>query len=401
MQLAKYLQNLPFSTQTEQMVDRIMQWSNVNSGSYNVTGLGRMSALITQAFSELDCQGNVISLPPFEQEDLLEGKKTFDLGPLLRFWKRPEAPIQVLLVGHMDTVFGQDHAFQKVIRKDENILNGPGVADMKGGLCIMLEALKAFEQLDIPQLGWEVLINPDEEISSIGSALFLEERAKFHQVGLVFEPAMDEKGTLAGERKGSGKFSIIVHGKASHAGRDFLHGRNAIVLLADVVSQIHALNGIKEDVTINIGLIQGGSAVNVVPEQAICRIDVRIKTEKDEKWVAEQIKSIIEQANQQDGFKVESKGRWTRKPKLLIGKTQELYQLLFEVGKELGQEIQWRASGGCSDGNNLSAAGLPNIDSLGVSGGGIHSSSEYLLIDSLIPRVQLVTGLLIRLSEGK
>jgi glutamate carboxypeptidase len=400
MNLDSYLGNL--EAQKEAMVDRIMQWSNINSGTYNVPGLERMATLLTQAFSVLECEGNVLSLFPLEQLDMHGNTKTTDLGPMLRFWKRPEAPVQVLLVGHMDTVFGLDHPFQAAIRKSEQIIKGPGVADMKGGVCIMLEALKIFEQSPNPEkLGWEVIINPDEEIGSLASASFLEERAKHHQVGLLFEPAMDEKGTLVSERKGSGKFTIVVHGIAAHAGRDFQQGRNAINLLAEIILALNDLNGQREAVTLNLGLAQGGSAVNIVPDLALCFLDVRIKAAEDEKWVVDQLETIVAKANQREGYKVELKGQFTRKPKLLSEKNRILFDLLAEVGQQLNQTITWKSSGGCSDSNNLTAVGLPNIDGLGVCGGKIHSEEEYLLVDSLISRTKLVATLLLRLSEGK
>lgn len=385
----------------DRMVTRIIQWANVNSGSYNVLGLERMAALLSQAFSELECFGDVLSLVPIEV-DILHKKKTVDLGPLLRFWKRPEAPIQVLLVGHMDTVYGLEHPFQTAVQQSETTIIGPGVTDMKGGLCVMLESLKIFEKsANANQLGWEVLINPDEEIGSPGSTAFLAERAQHHQVGLLFEPAMDEAGTLAGKRKGSGKFILIVQGRAAHAGRDFHQGRNAIALLAELINAIHALNGIREGVVLNVGLIEGGSAINVVAAFAISRIDVRIDSIADEGWVWDRLNIIIEKANQREGFKIELKGGFNRKPKILTTKTQALYDFVAEVGREINQTITWKPSGGCSDGNNLSEIGLPNIDTLGVCGGKIHSDKEYMLIDSLISRTKLTATILKRLSEGK
>ncbi len=385
----------------EALADRVMQWSNINSGSFNIPGLERMAAVLTQAYSELGAEGNLFSLPPIEHVDALGLTKRMDLGPMLRFWKRPEAPIQVLLVGHMDTVFEVDHPFQRAIRKSEQVINGPGVADMKGGLCVMLEALKIFEKSSMTsQLGWEVLINPDEEIGSLGSAAFLRERAKAHHVGLLFEPAMDEQGTLAGERKGSGKFTLVVHGRAAHAGRDFHQGRNAITFMAKIISQVDALNGTRNGVTFNIGQVQGGGAVNVVPALSICRLDVRILQEEDVAWVEAQLASIVTIANQDEGYTVELHGKFTRKPKHLTGKTEKLYQLVKEVGEKLGQSIVWKPSGGCCDGNNLSEAGLPNVDTLGVCGGEIHSDQEYILVDSLISRAELSAAVLLRLSEG-
>ena len=174
MDLAAYLKLL--EKQKENMIDRVLQWANINTNSYNIPGLERFSALLTQCFAELECEGNVFSLPPIEHVDGMGNMKRMDLGPMLRFWKRPTAPIQVLLVGHMDTVFELDSPFQKAIRQSDNKIIGPGVSDMKGGICVMLEALKLFEKLpNASQLGWEVLINPDEESGSIGSAPFLAE----------------------------------------------------------------------------------------------------------------------------------------------------------------------------------------------------------------------------------
>lgn len=203
--LNTFLQTIDIDNET--MVEQIIQWSNINSGSFNVPGLERMAVVLTKAFSALDCEAGVMSLPPLQQVDGFGHINTVDVGPMLRFWKRPSAPVKILLTGHMDTVFDLNHPFQEAIRQSQQILNGPGVADMKGGLCVMLHALLAFEKsAHAHQLGWEVLINPDEEIGSRGSSLFFEERATRHHVGLLFEPAMDIEGTLAGDRKGSGLF---------------------------------------------------------------------------------------------------------------------------------------------------------------------------------------------------
>lgn len=386
----------------EALVNQIMHWSNINSGSLNVLGLERMSTVLTQAFAELECEGSVMSLPPLREIDKLGKTHSLDVGPMLRFWKRPTAPVQVLLTGHMDTVFDLEHPFQNAVRISEQILNGPGVADMKGGLCIMLHALKSFEKSPwASQLGWEVLINPDEEIGSHGSAPFFEERAKAHDVGLIFEPAMDVKGTFAGARKGSGLFTLVVRGRAAHAGRAFHEGRNAITLIADIIGQLNALNGQREGLTINVGHIQGGGATNIVADLAIARIDVRIQMREDAAWLKEKLDALVESFQKREGFSIELHGGFTRIPKAVTGKTLELYELVKEIGAEIGQVITWKPSGGCCDGNNLAAAGLPNIDTLGVCGGEIHSDKEFLEVNSLVDRLKLTTAILIRLSEKR
>jgi len=388
---------------SKDMAERVIQWSNINSGSYNVLGLERMSVVLSQAFSELGCEGDLLSLPPIEQIDAEGVAKKVDLGPLLRFWNRPQAPLQVLLVGHMDTVFPIDHPFQRAFYKKDNpgILIGPGVADMKGGLCVILEALRVFEKSQYAEkLGWELIINPDEEIGSLASAPFLNERAKLHHLALLYEPAMDEQGTLAGARKGSGKFTIVLHGKAAHAGRDFHLGRNAICALADVILGLESLNGQREGVTINIGKVQGGESVNVVPDLAIVRIDIRTLKVEDEIWIQNEMDRCLFKVQEQRQVRVECYGQFTRKPKQLTDKTLKLYELVAELAGREGQDLSWKLSGGCSDGNNLSAAGLANVDTLGVCGGGIHSDVEYLMVESLGKRAQLSFAILSHLSEN-
>lgn len=267
------------------------------------------------------------------------------------------------------------------------------------GFCIMLEALKAFEQYENRvNLGWEVIINPDEEIGSMASARIFADRAKLHHFALLFEPAMDEQGTLAGERGGSGKFTIIVHGKAAHVGRDYTKGVSAILRVAKIIERIEALNGQREKVILNVGKVEGGGSLNVVPDLAICKIDVRTGQLEDEQWIMDQFQKIISDVKEGD-IPIELFGEFTRKPKHIEGKTKELYELVANIGKSLGQDIQWKRSGGCSDGNNLYNAGLPNVDSLGACGGGIHSEKEYLNIDCLIPRVELTKEILKKVCD--
>ncbi len=382
------------------MVNRIMHWSNINSGTFNISGLQGMSHELTQCFSQLDCASEIIATPAYEQMDDQGNIQIIHLSPLLHFWTRPEAPVKVLLVGHMDTVFEAEHPFQHAYKKvDDQKLIGPGVADMKGGLCIMLEALRKFElTADKHKLGWEVIINGDEEIGSVGSAPYIEERAKHNHFGLIFEPAMDDAGTLAGERKGSGKFTILVHGKTAHAGRDFHKGRNAIVLLSKLITEMNNLNHQREGLTLNVGQIKGGGAVNVVPAIAFCRIDIRMSEPEDALWIQDKLSQLIANANQ-DGFSVEINGKFGRVPKKINDKTKVLYDLVLKTSAELGRPLSIQSSGGCSDGNNLSKVGLPNVDTLGVRGGNIHSQDEYLLMDSLVERVELTTALLRRLTK--
>ena len=196
------------------------------------------------------------------------------LGQAIAITKRPKAPLRILLNIHLDTVYPPDSSFQAV-REEVGTLHGPGVADAKGGLAVMLTALEALERSpNAERIGWRVLLNPDEEIGSPGSASLLADTARDCQFGLLFEPALPD-GALVNRRRGSGNFSIIVRGRAAHVGRDFEAGRSALVAAAKISLQLHSLNQSLPGVTLNVGAIDGGGPANVVPDLAICRINIR------------------------------------------------------------------------------------------------------------------------------
>jgi glutamate carboxypeptidase len=219
---------------------------------------------------------------------------------------------------------------------------------------------------------------------------------------LIYEPALSD-GTLAGERKGSGSFHVVVKGKAAHAGRDFASGKNAVIGAADIARALHGLNGKHDGVTVNVAAISGGSPVNVVPDNAVVRLNVRIPTQAAGEWVLSEIERIVvaEPLTDQHGLKVSLHGGFTRPPKPMDASQQALFQAVKEVGELLGQPIQWKPSGGNCEGNNLHAAGLPNIDTLGVLGGDIHSENEYAWPQSFVERAQLSALILMKLASGE
>lgn len=385
----------------QQMLDLTIQLAEINSGTFNLVGIKRVAAIMQTEMATLGCEHVSMPVAPYRVLNAHGGKEERPLGPVLRFWKRPQAAIQVLLMGHLDTVYDVGHSLQHTSKVGGDLLAGPGVTDMKGGLAVLLWALKAFEQLPQAQnIGWEVLLNADEEIGSPGSAEIIAQRAKQHQVGFLFEPAMDEHGTLAGARKGSGNFTVVIRGKSAHAGRNFADGRNAICKMAEFISKINAMNKQRPEVTLNIGFVQGGEALNVVPDCCICRLNIRIGTMEDAIWISNTFDNMVNEVNKTGDYHVEIIGGFHRQPKLLDDKTLQLYKLVQVVGNKMGLEIKWQSSGGCSDGNNLAAVGLPNIDTLGVHGGRIHSQQEFMLIASLLKRAQLFTQILVYLSEN-
>jgi len=377
------------------MVDLVTRWADTNSESHNLSGLTKMLSMLEDAFSVLGAEKQRIDLvaEPWGSAEKQQ------LGQALFLRKRPTAPVRVFLECHMDTVYSTDHLFQKCQLIEGNILRGPGVADAKGGLMVMLKALEALEKSPWAEnVGWEVLINPDEEIGSPGSTALIVEAARENHIGLIFEPSLPD-GNLVGDRKGSGNYMVTARGRAAHAGREPHMGRNAISALARFIVELNRAS--ENGVTINVGRIEGGGPVNVVPDLAVCRFNVRVMTLEDQVYFEEHVDGLVREFNRLDGISLELEGRFARPPKPLDGKTRRLLGHIARCGADLGLNIEWRTSGGSCDGNNLAAAGLPTVDSLGVTGGGIHSDDEYLLIDSLVERAQLSALLLMKLGAGE
>ncbi|MBA2652565.1 MAG: peptidase dimerization domain-containing protein, partial [Tatlockia sp.] len=206
-------------------------------------------------------------------------------------------------------------------------------------------------------------------------------------------------GTLAKNRRGSGKLTLIATGKSAHVGRAFSEGRNAICYLAEVLIEIHALNRLENGITINVGKIAGGDALNMVPDSAVAQLDIRISKAEDELWVKKQLANISSKMQRQ-GYSLTIQGQFNRPIKRVCKATERLFQRIQNVGQELGLSLDWQDSGGCCDGNNLAQFGLPVIDTLGVRGGNIHSSGEFILVDSLMERTALTTLLLRDLANG-
>lgn len=382
------------------MIDTVIAWSHINSGSRNLDGLATMEQTIVEAFSELDPDVTYIDLP--DGQGITAGGDVEDVknGRCILLSKRPDANRRVLMTGHTDTVFAVDHAFQECTWLDDNTLNGPGVADMKGGILVMLNALRAFEASPYAgSVGWEVLLSPDEETGSLASAAVLADRAVAADIGMTYEPALAD-GTLAGARKGSGNFVVVVEGRAAHAGREFFEGRNAVVMLAEIIGALSALTNGRPGLTVNPAVVTGGVAPNVVPDRALCRFNVRLEDPEDMHWFQAELDSIVERFSARDGFSVRLHGGINRPPKAISEANQLLMDAIASCGAELGIRVDYVATGGCCEGNNLAAAGLPNVDTLGVRGGLIHSADEFVLVDSFAERAKLSALILMAFAAG-
>ncbi len=383
------------------MTEALREWCAINSGSTNLEGLKTMHTALADAFATLGAEPETVPSAPRPVVTRAGEKIDQPLGDMLRLVKRPQAPVRVLLTGHMDTVFAADHPFQSETFLDDDTLNAPGAADMKGGLLVMLNALLAVEQSSLAdQIGYEIVINADEEIGSQGSAPLLTEAAKRAHFACVYEPALAD-GTLAGARKGSGNFAAIIRGKSAHAGREHHLGRNAIAAAADFIAAVDKLSGARKGLTVNVARVDGGGPENVVPDLAVVRFNVRLEQPDDAPFFEAAVKHTIADINGRDGYSAELAGGFTRPPKPMTPKLKAFFEALKVTGDELGIGIEWVPTGGCCDGNNIAAAGIPVIDTLGVRGAHIHSAKEYAKLDSLVERAKLSALLLLKIANGE
>jgi glutamate carboxypeptidase len=298
----------------------------------------------------------------------------------------------------MDTVFPVDHPFQEQKWCNDGTLNGPGVADMKGGIAVMLAALSAADSVpEFHRAGYQVMINSDEETGSASSAALIATLAKGKLAALTYEPSAFPDGTLAGARPGSGNFSIIVAGRSAHAGRNPQDGRNALLAAADLALRLKALT--RDGLTVNPAKIDGGSPNNVVPDQAVLRVNLRPATPELQSHADNEINKIIAFVEKEHDVSIHRHGSFNRPPKPLDPAAERLFALVRDCGEALGQHISWKPSGGVCDGNNIAACGIPVVDTLGVRGGAIHSAEEYLIPESLVERAQLSALTLLRIAE--
>lgn len=383
------------------MAGLVSAWADINSGTGNLAGLAALSAEVKTQLAVLKGDMDDVAVEPFRSIDAQGRVVQTPIAPAISICKHPNAPLRVFLGIHLDTVYAADDPFQRVERIEPNVLRGPGVADAKGGLAVMLIALEALERSPLAgRIGWEVLLNADEEIGSPGSAKLLADCARRNHLGMVFEPALPD-GALVGARKGSGNYTAVIRGRSAHAGRDFHAGRNAIHAAAAMTLALHALNGAIAGVTVNVGKIDGGGPVNVVPDLAICRFNVRVPGAAEQAQVQKAIERVAAEIDLMDGISVELTGGVTSPPKPLDGRVTTLFQHVIACGEQLGLALATGTAGGVCDGNKLAAAGLPVVDSLGPRGGNLHSPREYLLLHSLTERAKLSALLLLKLAAGE
>lgn len=384
----------------EPMLEQVLEWSAVNSGSRNLHGLKRIADILADAFSALPGELRLVDAAPVETVDSAGRTSELEHGQNLHLAVRPDAPVQLLFTGHMDTVFAVDHAFQETCWLEDGVLNGPGVADMKGGVALMLAALKAVEASpDTDRIGYEIVINSDEEVGSLGSADLIAAAARGKGAALTYEPSALPDGTLAGARPGSGNYSLVVHGRSAHAGRNPEDGRNALVAAADLALRLDKLK--RDGLTVNPARIEGGGPSNVVPDLAVFRVNMRPRTPEIEAEAKRQVDEAVASVAADRDVRIDVHGGFGRPPKPMTPPMERLFGLVKQAGDDLGQPIGWQSTGGVCDGNNIAACGVPVVDTMGVRGGKIHSMEEFLITQSLGERAALSAVTILRIAEGR
>ena len=356
---------------------------NIDSGTADIAGVATMAERMAEKYRALGWHVEFADLGSV-------------VGPGVMATNKPgAAQYDVLLVGHLDTVFPHGTAAARPFTEEEGVARGPGVADMKSGLLSMFYALRHLDAATLERLAICVVLNPDEEISSVHSHAWIGTYAQRSNCVLVFEGARAD-GSLVNARKGVGIYEIEFKGVAAHAGNDHPKGRSAVVELAHWILALNPLTDYAAGTTVNVGIVKGGTVSNVVPETAYAKVDIRYwKTSEFER--VEQKLLQLQQTPFTPDVRVELKRRSFKPAMELLPGSQALMQVVGAAAAAVGESIGWVAVGGGSDANYTAALGVPSLDGFGPIGGNYHGEQEFLMLDSVIPRIRLVQEVLRRL----
>ena len=311
----------------------------------------------------------------------------------------PPDELPILLVGHVDTVFPPGSFDSGVVAHGPYLL-GPGVADMKGGVVVVLGALWVLDRLGfLPQIPVTLAINGDEEIGSPGSEQELVELARTSRLGLVFECG-GAKGSVVTSRRGLDRYHLEIHGEAGHSGTHQGEKESAVVELAQQILKLEALNDVKAGISLNVGQVKGGVAVNIIPAEAEAELEVRFLEEQQGKDIEKQMR-IITRSTPESKVRTVLTKRRGRPAMVCTPVISQLYEAAVQTAKKIDLELPEEARGGASDANFLSVTKLPTLDGLGPVGEMDHSKNERILKDSLFQRVELLVHLLWDLKDWK
>ena len=377
-----------FKESGDQIVSTIRELVEIESPSDNKAAADGMAEFIAGKFSKLGGE--------------IRFHRAQDFGNHLQVNFGGRSAKSVLLLGHYDTVYPLGTLTSMPCRVAGNKLSGPGVLDMKSGIALMLHALGALQywhNQDWQNQGWQgvmprpvtVLLVSDEEVGSDSSRKITEALAKRSAAVLVLEPSYGPHGAVKTARKGVGDYAIKVTGKASHAGLDFEKGVNAIRELARQIEKISSFTDLKKGLTVNVGIVSGGSRTNVVPAEAQAQVDVRIARIKDAAGIDRKMRNL-RPFNRQ--CKIEVTGGINRPPMERTAGVAALYEQARTIARQVGWKLGEAAVGGGSDGNFTAGLGIPTLDGLGGVGDGAHAIHEHILISELPRRATLIAALI-------
>ncbi len=368
----------------ESFLDDLRTLVDIDSGSYSPAGVQQVAALLAMRFEEAGC---TVEILPTQHK-----------GPNLIARKRGDGQGKVLIVGHMDTVFSDGEAQRRPFKIENGRAFGPGVFDMKSGLLVGMNALRVLNDLGpMPLQQVTFLCNSDEEIGSPESHEIVAELSREADAVLVLEPTSD-LGRVTVARKGVGVYALELKGVSAHAGVEPRRGRSAILELAHRVVALHDLNGTIPGVTVNVGVVAGGERPNVVADHARAEIDIRVPDEESMRAILAALQRVASERVVPD-VEITLDGRFEHLPFVQSEQSKQLFAKAKKVAADLGVSLRGEPTGGGSDGNTSAALGIPTLDGLGLVGGLAHNPGEFVELDSIVPRIALMAGLLTRLGD--
>lgn len=369
-----------FKERKDSITETIRQLVEIESPSDNKQAVDQMGALLAGRFEKLGGHAKFHRTQNFGNHLQVDFAGAHHGKPLL-------------LLGHMDTVYPMGTLSTMPCRVAEGRLWGPGALDMKSGIALILhalEGLRTWHSDSVPR-PITVLLVSDEEIGSDSSRRITESLARRSAAVLVLEPSYGMKGAVKTARKGVGEYTLRITGKAAHSGLDFDKGESAIVELARQVLAISDLVDLKRGLTLNVGMVSGGSRTNVIPAQATASLDVRVAHMKDAAAIDRQLKALRPHNRK---CKLEITGRVNRPPMERSPGVAMLYRKASAIAEKLGWKLEEASVGGGSDGNFTASLGIPTLDGLGGVGEGAHATHESVLISELPRRAALLAELI-------
>lgn len=377
------MENL-INAQKDQMIDLLKNLVNIDSGSYDKAGVDQVAEVLIQLYKDL---GFVVEIFPNEK-----------LGNNYRLMHKDASNPQIFIAAHLDTVFPKGTVAERPFSIEGDRAYGPGVIDMKASHVLTYYAIKALQDAgNEAYKNVEILLNCDEEIGSHSSRALIEQFAEGKSYALVMEPAR-ANGSIVSARRGVGTYELIIEGKASHSGIAPKDGISAIQELSYKIQALHALSRHDDGLSVNVGLISGGTSVNTVAPNARAEIDVRITTDEQGIEIDRLVKEVCSQPVL-DGVKLTLTGGINRPPMMKTPESTVLVDIVKAEAKAMGLDIDDIFTGGGSDASFTAGVGTPSVDGLGPVGGFQHSDKEYIELPTLTERTILFANVIKHLSE--